>query len=165
MENSNTGCVGKVLGLQICEKNKTTDESFWRSGIWGIQIWQQETPQTFLRQPKRCKLQFQAQFVFFTFGHNCFKAQFLAKKTNQDRQLFLHKMPKSGVLTRLWPKVKKTEQRSANEAGPTLRTGLFDPFLGQNNQKTNMTKLSEHSPLIYSYGQNIFWQSGPWANS
>ena len=33
----------------------------------------------------------------------------------------------------------------------------FDPFLGQNNQKTTVTKLSEHSPLIYSYGQNIFW--------
>ena len=66
-------------------------------------------------------------------------------------------MPKSGVLTRLWPKVKKTEQSTAKEAGPTLRTGLFDPFLGQNNQKTTVTKLGEHSPLIYTYGQNIFW--------
>ena len=62
-------------------------------------------------------------------------------------------------------KMTKPNQTKPNQGilGPLL--GLFDPFLGQKSQKTTVTKLSEHSPSIYTYGQNIFWESGPWGNS
>ena len=54
-------------------------------------------------------------------------------------------------------KLAKANQTKPNKdiLGPFL--GLFDPFLGQTYQKTTVTKLSEHSPSIYTYGQNIFW--------
>ena len=54
-------------------------------------------------------------------------------------------------------KMTKPNQTKPNQGilGPLL--GLFDPFLGQKYQKTTVTKLSEHSPSIYTYGQNIFW--------
>ena len=51
----------------------------------------------------------------------------------------------------------QTGQAKPNQyiLGPYL--GLFDPFLGQKYQKTTVTKLSEQSPSIYTYGQIIFW--------
>ena len=54
-------------------------------------------------------------------------------------------------------KLAKPNQIKPNQdsLGPFL--GLFDPLLGQKYQKTTVTKLSEHSPLIYTYEQNIFW--------
>ena len=57
---------------------KTQDWPFLRSGTWGTQIGYQETPQKFLRHPRRCKIEFQAQYVFFTFGRNRLKTPFLA---------------------------------------------------------------------------------------
>ena len=59
---------------------KTQDWPFLRSGTQGIQKGYQETPQKFLRHPRRCKIEFQAQSVFSTFGRNRSKCHFWPKK-------------------------------------------------------------------------------------
>ena len=55
-----------------------------------------------------------------------------------------------------------------NQTKPRHFRPIFRPFwpvFRAKIPKNTVTKLSEHSPIFYTYRQNIFWWSGPWANS
>ena len=104
-------------------------------------------------------------FGFWGLGFGARAWQFLLNSQKSDFQLcYFGQFEKSFGFSHDPGSQTGQAKPNQNILGPFL--GRFDLFLGQKYQKTIMTKLSEHSPSIYTYGPG--WTEYilvGWANS